>query len=42
LDATFRGRTRAQLINDPIYLRYLSPDDFHVLFEQSTASGEIL
>ncbi|MGW5442732.1 hypothetical protein [Streptomyces asiaticus] len=42
LDAAFRGRTRAQLISDPLYARYLSPAAFAALFEQSTASGEVM
>jgi hypothetical protein len=42
LDAAFRGRTHDQLTSDPVYSRYLSPQDFQVLFQRSTELGEII
>lgn len=40
LDAAFRGRRADQLRYDPVYRRYLLPEDFEVLFQESIELGE--
>jgi hypothetical protein len=42
LDAAFRCRTRDQLAADPVYARYLAPEDLQHLLRQSGAEGELL
>jgi hypothetical protein len=40
LDAKYLDTTRAELMRDPVYLRYLEPGGFEELFTASTAADE--
>lgn len=40
LDAKYFGSTRAELVRDPLYARYLDPAGFEELFAASAVAGE--
>ncbi|GIJ81405.1 hypothetical protein SAMN05443287_12037 [Micromonospora phaseoli] len=42
LESRWRGRTRAELTRDPVYTRYLTPEDLTALITASGAAGEPL
>ncbi|MET7949760.1 hypothetical protein [Micromonospora sp. NPDC005324] len=40
LESRWQGRTRAELVRDPVYTRYLTQEDITALITASGAAGE--